>query len=94
MVVLCIADGDGVVRGQPKHVEGNMKACRLAHTLRQRHDTAGVEDEHQRKLQRSNHVEQPWCLVRIGVYETFAGTKRNATALKLVDDTAQLDFGL
>ena len=82
MVVLCVADGNGVVRGQPKHVEGNMKAIALLTPCGNVMTRPALKTSTSGSSNVRNHVEQPWCLVRIGVHETLAGTKRNATASK------------
>jgi hypothetical protein len=60
-----------------------MQARRLAHALRQHHDPAAVEQQHQRQFETAHHLQDARAIVGVCVNETLPGVERNVATAKL-----------
>ena len=87
MIVLGVADGDAVVRGQPQLIEGGGETGRLVHARGQDHHGALVEDHLALEAQFSDHVQDD-RLVRLarGDYDAADGQRRDPPADELDDE--------
>ena len=85
MVVLRVADPDGVVNRDPQREQRLTEACGLGDRLRQHHQTPAVERENQRLLQRSNCLEDRRGPSRVGFDHGFAGHEGDLAPLQLLE---------
>ena len=79
VVVFGVADGQHVPRRQPQHVERRTQARRLAHALRQCHDPAAIEGEHERQFECPDGLQDANGLIGLRVHQAFAALKWNPT---------------
>jgi hypothetical protein len=86
MVVFRVADRQGVVSGQPEHVERRMQSRRLADRLGYRHDPAAVECEGQWKLEGLDCAKHANRVARRSINNARADAVRDASALQLRDE--------
>jgi hypothetical protein len=70
VIVFRITDSYRVVRRQAKHVERRLQSSRLCDTLRQYHDAAAVERQHERQLPLPDDIEDLKGVARGAVNET------------------------
>jgi hypothetical protein len=59
VVILRIANCDGIASRQAKRIECGLETGGLADALGQDHHTTPVENQHERQFERPNHLEQP-----------------------------------
>ena len=72
VIVLRVADADRVVNRQPQRREHAREPDRLGDARRQHHQTAAVERQDQRLLERANHVEHGRRAAGVGLDDRFA----------------------
>ena len=86
VIVLRVADGDRIPRRGAQDVQRGAQPGGLADPLGHPHDPAAIEYEHQRQLQRPNHVEHHCSVHRLRIDQRMARAMGNAPPAKFFQE--------
>ena len=86
MIVLRIADADRVVNREPQRREHAREPDRFGDARRQHHETAAVERQDLRLLERANHVEHRRGPAGVGLDDRVADRDVDAALAQRLDE--------
>ena len=87
VIVLGVADADRVVDRQPQRREHAREPDRLGDARRQHHETAAVERQDLRLLERANHVEHRGGAASVGLDDRIADRDVDAALEERIDES-------